>query len=131
MEVTVGTLKEPICFIKRDRGKQLTLPVMVIRLDNNSQTDTRALIDNSCTGSYINQQFVISHKIPTKWMPLAIPVYNADGTLNKNGSIKEFTILQLAINNYYKHINLAIIKLKDIDLFLKYNWLKIYNLLID
>ena len=54
-------------------------------------------------------------------MPLIILVYNVDGTLNKNGSIKEFAILQLAINNYYKHINLTIIKLKDIDLFLKYN----------
>ena len=40
-------------------------------------------------------------------------------------------MLQLAINNYYKHINLAIIKLKDINLFLKYNQLKIHNPLID
>ena len=54
-------------------------------------------------------------------MLLIIPVYNTDDTLNKNRSIKEFVILQLAINNYYKHINLTIIKLKDIDLFLKYN----------
>ena len=38
-EVVVGTLKKPIHFIKRDRGKQLTLLVIVIRLDNNSQTD--------------------------------------------------------------------------------------------
>ena len=35
-EVAVGTLKEPIYFVKEDRGKQLTLPVIVIRLDNNS-----------------------------------------------------------------------------------------------
>ena len=35
-EVVVRTLKEPICFVKRGRGKQLTLPVTVIRLDNNS-----------------------------------------------------------------------------------------------
>ena len=40
VKVAVGTLKEPIYFIKRGRGKQLTLPVMVIRLDNNSQTNT-------------------------------------------------------------------------------------------
>ena len=39
VEVAVGTLKEPIRFIKGGRGKQLTLPVMVIRLDNNSWTD--------------------------------------------------------------------------------------------
>ena len=34
-EVAVSTLKEPICFIKGGKGKQLTLPVIVIRLDNN------------------------------------------------------------------------------------------------
>ena len=51
-------------------------------------------------------------------MPFAIPVYNADGTLNKNGSIKEFTILQLVINNHHKCINLTVTELEDTDLFL-------------
>ena len=64
-------------------------------------------------------------------MPLAILVYNADGTLNKNESIKEFAILQLAINNHYKHIDLAVTELGDTDLFLKHDWLKIHNLSID
>ena len=64
-------------------------------------------------------------------MPFTILVYNADGTLNKNGFIREFTILQLAINNYYKYINLIIIELGDMDLFLGYNWLKIHNLSIN
>ena len=36
IEVVVGTLKEPIRFVKGGRGKQLTLPVIVIRLNNNS-----------------------------------------------------------------------------------------------
>ena len=54
-------------------------------------------------------------------MPLIILVYNADGTLNKNKSIKEFVILQLAINDYYKHIDLTVIKLRNIDLFLEHN----------
>ena len=40
VEVVVGTLKKPICFVKGGRGKQLTLLVTVIRLDNNSRTDT-------------------------------------------------------------------------------------------
>ena len=64
-------------------------------------------------------------------MPLIILVYNADGTLNKNRSIKEFVILQLVINNHYECINLAITELGDIDLFLGYNWLKIHNPSID
>ena len=64
-------------------------------------------------------------------MPLVIPAYNADGTLNKNRSIKEFAILQLAINNHYEHIDLAVTELGDIDLFLGHNWLKIHNSSID
>ena len=39
VEVAVGTLKEPIRFVKGGRGKQFTLLVIVIRLNNNSQTD--------------------------------------------------------------------------------------------
>ena len=60
-------------------------------------------------------------------MPLAIPVYNADSTLNKNGSIKEFATLQLAINDHYKHIDLTVTELEDMDLFLGHDWLKIHN----
>ena len=51
-------------------------------------------------------------------MSLAILVYNADSTLNKNGSIKEFATLQLAINDHYKCIDLIVTKLRDMNLFL-------------
>ena len=39
IEIAVRILKEPICFIKGDREKQLILPVIIIKLDNNSQID--------------------------------------------------------------------------------------------
>ena len=40
VEIVVETLKELIHFVKGGRGKQFTFPVIVIRLNNNSQTDT-------------------------------------------------------------------------------------------
>ena len=36
VKVMVGTLKEPIHFVKKGREKQLILSIIVIRLDNNS-----------------------------------------------------------------------------------------------
>ena len=54
-------------------------------------------------------------------MLFTILVYNTNGTLNKNRSIKEFATLQLAINNHYKYIDLTIIELENTDLFLGYN----------
>ena len=89
----VKILKKPIYFIKEDREKQVTLSIIVIRLDNNSQTDTQTLIDSECTRSCINQQFIINYKIPIKKIPLTILVYNIDSTLNKNRFIKKFVIL--------------------------------------
>ena len=65
-EVAVGTLKEPICFVKEGKEKQLTLSVMVIRLDNNSWIDTQVLVNSGYTGFCINQQFIVNYKIPTK-----------------------------------------------------------------
>ena len=64
-------------------------------------------------------------------MLFAIPVYNTNSTLNKNGSIKELATLQLAINDHYEHIDLAVIELGDMDLFLGHDWLKIHNPSID
>ena len=55
MEVAVKTLKEPIHFVKGGKEKQLTLLVMVIRLDNNSRIDTQALVNSEYIGSCINQ----------------------------------------------------------------------------
>ena len=40
IEIAVGTLKEPIHFIKGGKRKQLTLLVTVIRLNNNSWINT-------------------------------------------------------------------------------------------
>ena len=54
-------------------------------------------------------------------MSFAILVYNIDSTLNKNGSIKKFVILQLAINDYSKYIDIVIPELGNIDLFLGHN----------
>ena len=55
VKVVVRILKELICFIKRNKRKQLTLPVIVIKLDNNSWTDTWVLIDSEYTRFCINQ----------------------------------------------------------------------------
>ena len=39
IEIAVGILKELIHFVKEGKRKQLILPVTVIRLNNDSQTD--------------------------------------------------------------------------------------------
>ncbi|KZV59489.1 hypothetical protein PENSPDRAFT_551232, partial [Peniophora sp. CONT] len=49
-----------------------------------------ALLDSGCTGLCIDKDFVRQNGISTRKTALPIPVYNADGSANSNGSITEF-----------------------------------------
>ena len=48
-----------------------------------------ALLDSGCTGSCLNTQWVKEQGIPTRPLAHPILVYNADGTQNIGGSLKE------------------------------------------
>ena len=97
----IASLKEPKRFIRGGKGRQLTVPILLATLDNNLQIQSQGLIDSGCTGSCINESLVKKYQLVTKKTPLAIPVYNADGTLNKAGAIKEYISMRLSIHNQY------------------------------
>ena len=52
-----------------------------------------ALLDCGVTGCYIDDGFVTAKSLPTEQLPRPVPVYNADGTHNKGGSITHMAIL--------------------------------------
>ncbi|EGN95322.1 hypothetical protein SERLA73DRAFT_17679, partial [Serpula lacrymans var. lacrymans S7.3] len=64
-------------------------------------------------------------------IPRPIPVYNVDGTLNRDGSIKEFVELLVEINNHAKRLQLAVTNLGTDRMFLGHEWLKKHNPTID
>ena len=53
-------------------------------------------------------------------------VFNINGT--KNREFTQFALLELEINKYKKHIDIAVTNLNSIDMFLGYNWLVKHNL---
>ena len=61
-----------------------------------------ALLDSGCTGSCIDREFVRKNNIQTKKVPLPIPVYNADGSLNEGGPITEFIEVRMVIQDHTK-----------------------------
>ncbi|EGN91060.1 hypothetical protein SERLA73DRAFT_67790, partial [Serpula lacrymans var. lacrymans S7.3] len=82
-----------------------------------------ALLDSGCTGSCIDSQFVKDKRYETRKIPRPIPVYNADGTLNKNGAINEFVILLMEIDGHVEKIHLAVTNLGNGKMFLGHEWL--------
>ena len=101
------------------------------RLDNGSAVKVQALVDSGCTGSCINQKFVDLHGLETRKLPYPISVYNADGTVNRDGSIKEFVKIRIKIQKHEECIDLAVTNLGDTDLYLGYEWLIRHNPTVD
>ena len=112
----LSELKTSRRYIQGTGGNKLTMRIILSTLDNSKSLDTSALLDCGCTGSTIHTHFVKQHNLPTRKLPRPIPVYNADGTLNRNGVIKETTTLQMIIQDHVEEITFAISDLGNTDI---------------
>jgi transposase InsO family protein len=86
-----------------------------------------ALLDSGCTGSCIDKEFVRKNNIQTRKVPLPIPVYNADGSLNEGGPITEFVEMRMVIQDHTERIQFAVSSLGKTELFIGHEWLKKHN----
>ena len=84
------------------------MQIILSTLDNFKSLDTSTLLNCGCTGSTIHTRFVKQHNLPTRKLPRPIPVYNADGTLNRNGVIRETTTLRMIVQDHVEEIMFAI-----------------------
>ena len=91
--------------------------------DTRNHHNVQTLIDSGCTSSAISREFVVKHKINTTPIPHPIPVYNADGTRNQDGDIKEYVELSLEVKGHRERINLMVTGLKHHHIFLGMDWL--------
>jgi Retroviral aspartyl protease len=82
-------------------------------------------------GSCINKDFVTQNKLAVQPLPIKMPVYNANSTLNANGSIEGFTEVQMIIGDHAEQIELAVTNLGKTDIFLGLDWLCFHNPSID
>jgi hypothetical protein len=86
-------LQGPKRFIRGHKGNQLDINLVATTLDNGRKFEIQALLDSGCTGSCIDSKWVKDKGITTHKYLRAIPVYNADGSMNLGGSIAEFVEL--------------------------------------
>jgi hypothetical protein len=114
------------------KGKnQMIIEGTVTTLDTNERNKINILIDSGCTGSCVNQSFVLKNKINTRPLDRPIPVYNADGTPNLGGSLKEVVQLKLRIGTHEEVFEFGVSTLGRNDVFLGHDWLRYHNPRID
>ena len=129
--LAIQEMRSPRRYIQGGKGNQLTMDILLSTTNNDRIIETDALLDCGCTGSTIHTEFVKKHNLPTKTLPRPLPVYNADGTLNRNGAIKETTTLRMIIQDHEEEITFAISDLGSANVYIGHEWLKRHNPDID
>jgi hypothetical protein len=93
--------------------------------------ETKALIDSGAGGTFVSQEFIQKHKIPTTKLQDPIRVYNVDGTKNKEGMITERIILPVEIGGQKRNILFLVSGLGKENFILGFPWLRKTNPVID
>ena len=119
---------------KSDR-KDLIMKVLIASEQHRIEHEIWALIDSGCTISCINEETITKFNLEKKPLEHAVPVRNADGTLNAARSITHVVTARLEFDlngeTHAETIQLAVTKLGREDIFLGYDWLKKHNPAID
>ena len=127
----VREMRHPRRFIRGTKGQDLKIRVTIENTGNGKQADATVLVDSGATGSCINKEFVERNQLEVKKLPLSLPVYNADGTLNNGGAITGFVEVRMIIGDHAEKIELAVVNLGKTDIFLGLDWLRNHNPSID
>src|SRR5215216_547458 len=111
--------------------KSLNLKVELQTTDTGDVLTTDALLDSGATGMFIDTEYVRKHRLTTRALARAIPVYNVDGTANEAGAITGVVDMVLHYKGHTERVQLAVTGLGKQDLILGYTWLRKHNPEVD
>ena len=90
-----------------------------------------AMVDSGATALFISERFVRKNRIRTCPLQREIPLYNIDGSKNRNGEITRFASLQLCVGGQSKHREFLVTDLGLEEVVLGLPWLREVNPSID
>src|SRR5205823_10877461 len=120
-------LRNSKVYKKGPTKNKLRISGQIITTDDQRTFQVQMLLDSGCMGNCIDEGFVRAKGITTNKIPQPILVYNADGTLNGTGSIKEIVHAQMIIKSHVELISFGITQLGKDEVFLGYDWLSKHN----
>ncbi|KAF9472551.1 hypothetical protein BDN70DRAFT_766353, partial [Pholiota conissans] len=66
------------------------------------------MLDCGAFSAYIHEDYVLCHNLETTPLPHPIPVYNADGSMNRSGSIKSTIKLTMKIKDHLEILTFTV-----------------------
>ena len=96
-------------------------------IEDRRVVETKALIDSGAGGLFIDEDFIKKLRAPLTNLSQPIPVFNVDGTSNKNGIITQFARITVEIENRSRDYTFLVTALGRQRIILGYPWLEQEN----
>jgi hypothetical protein len=89
------------------------------------------MIDSGAERIFLNRKYVEKNRLECVRLQRPIPMFNIDGTLNKDGSIKETASVQVEESGHVENLQCFVTELRDDDMILGLPWLEKHNSDVD
>ena len=89
------------------------------------------MIDCGATTKFLHRRFVEENRVRTRKLGKPIPLYNIDGTENRDGTISEVAVLDMTVDNHQEKVVFVVTDIGDEDVIIGLDWLREHNPEID
>lgn len=89
------------------------------------------MVDSGATTKFIHRRFIQQNRVKTRKLSKPIPLFNIDGTTNKDGTISEVAVLNMAIGEHTEQVVFIVTDIGAEDLIIGLDWLREHNPEID
>ena len=90
-----------------------------------------AMVDSGASTTFISRRFVQDNHVATRRLDRPIPLFNIDGTLNRDGTISEVAILGLQIGDHMEKVVFTVTDISSEDIIVGLDWLQKHNPEVD
>ena len=89
------------------------------------------MVDSGATTTFLSRRFVKENRVVTRKLATPIPLYNIDGTLNRDGTITDVAILELEIGAHREKVVFTVTDIGMEDIIIGLDWLRKHNPEVD
>lgn len=89
------------------------------------------MVDSGATTKFLHRRFVARNQVTTRKLAKPIPLYNIDGSENRDGTITEVAVLTMKIGDHEEEVAFVITDIGEEDVIIGLDWLHEHNLEID